>query len=352
MSLCCTIFFSTTMKALRGCFTWLALYALVSLALAAVVERRIGERGPAIAAGLVAGAIASVAFSHLFTFGRSLRELMLIRSAQAGAEPMDGKLFAAIGPFTPDQAEGVLPGTIRCGVQPLRVLVEPDVKIVHTAAKPGAEVCAIGRYSMDRRALFLDRNLEAAAGLFGRRLSAIGSSLMNVGIMTTIVVTAFTAFFAAVPLDFAEERIAGLHPSWLEIGAEDWVETNVRTPLVAAGMPMFFPAEPGASLQPGEARGRIRSGEQEANVTRASAERSGEEIVIRFYDGDRQAGVMTIAPDGVLTALSLFTEDIDPEAGKLVKLVFRKVASDQVAGRVSLVKEGVPVCRVVFRVET
>src|SRR5688500_7940302 len=100
------------MKALRGCFTWLALYALVSLALALVVERRIGERGPAIAAGLVAGAVASVAFSHLFAFARSLRELMVIRKAQGGEEPEDGKLFAAIGPITPDQADGVLPGTI------------------------------------------------------------------------------------------------------------------------------------------------------------------------------------------------------------------------------------------------
>lgn len=340
------------MKALRGCFTWLALYALVSLALAVVVERRIGERGPAIAAGLVAGAIASVAFSHLFAFARSLRELMLIRKAQGGAEPLDGKLFAAIGPITPDQAEGVLPGTIRCGVQSLRVLVEPDVKIAHSAAKAGAEVCAIGRYSMDSRALILDRNLESAEGLFGRRLNAIGGALMNVAVMTAIVVTAFTAFFAAVPLDFAEDRIADLHPSWLEIGAEDWVETNVRTPLVTAGMPMLVQAEPGASLQSGEARGRIRSGEREANVTRAVAERAGDEVAIRFYDDDRQVGSMTVAPDGVLTALTLLSEDIDPETAGHVKLVFRKVESNQIAGRVSLVKHGVPVCRVVFRVQT
>ena len=352
MSLCCTIFFSTTMKALRGCFTWLALYALVSLALAVVVERRIGERGPAIAAGLVAGAIASVAFSHLFSFARSLRELMLIRKAQGGAEPEDGKLFAALGPITPDQAEGVLPGTIRCGVQSLRVLVEPDVKIVHNAAKAGAEVCAIGRYSMDRRALILDRNLETAEGVFGRRFNAIGGALMNVGVITAIVVTAFTAFFAAVPLDFAEDRIADLHPSWLEIGAEDWVETNVRAPLVTAGMPMFVQAEPGASLQPGEARGRIRSGEKEANVTRATAERSGEEIAIRFYDGARPVGLMTVAPNGALTALTLFIEDVDPETAKQAKVVFRKLDGGQAAGRVSLVKQGVPVCRVVFRVET
>lgn len=339
------------MKALRGCFAWLALYALVSLALAVVVERRIGERGPALAAGLVAGAIASVAFSHLFGFARSLRELMLIRRAQAGEEPEDGKLFAAIGPITPDQAEGVLPGTIRCGAQSLRVLVEPDVKIVHDVSKAGAEVCAIGRYSMDRRALIVDRNLETAKGLFARRLNTIGSALMNVTVMTAIVATAFTAFFAAVPLDFAEDRIAGLHPSWLEIGAEDWVETNVRTPLVAAGMPMFVQADPGASLQPGEARGRLRSGERESNVTRATAERMYEEIAIHFFDGDRQVGRMTLAPNGVLTALTLLSEDIDPETTGQVKLVFRQVESDQIAGRVSLVKQGVPVCRVVFRVK-
>lgn len=341
------------MKALRGCFTWLALYALVSLALAVVVERRIGERGPAAAAGLVAGVIASMAFSHLFALARSLRELMLIRKAQGGEEPEDGKLFAAIGPITPDQAEGVLPGTIRCGALSLRVLVEPDVKIAHKAAKAGTEVCAIGRYSMDRRALIVDRNLEKAKGLLGRRLNAIGSALMNMTVTTAIVATAFTAFFAVVPLDFADERITDLHPSWLEIGAEEWVETNVRTPLVTAGMPMFVQAEPGASLQPGQARGRIRSGGREANVTRATAERAGEEeIAIRFYDGDRQAGVMMIAPSGAITALTLFIENIDPETVKQARIVFRKFEGGQAAGRVSLVKQGVPVCRVVFRVAT
>jgi hypothetical protein len=339
------------MKAVRGCLLWLALYAVVSLALAVVIERRIGERGTALAEGLVAGSIATAALSHLFALARSVRELMLIRRARDGAEPEDGKLFAAIGPITSEVAVGVLPATIRCGVQSIRILPEPDVKVAHGAAKAGTEVCAIGRYSVDKRALMLGRNLENADGLIGRRISAIGGALMNVTVMVAIVMTAFIAFFAVVPLDFSEDKIAGLRPSWMEIGAEDWVETNVRTRLMMAGMPMFVQVEPGASLQVGQARGHMRSGEKEVNVTRASGRWWRDHIAIGFYDGDVPVGGIMIAPPGRLNALTILSEDIDAETGRHAKLAVRPVGTDQVTGRVSLVKRGMPVCRVVFRVQ-
>jgi hypothetical protein len=339
------------MKALRGCLLWLALYALVSLALAVVIERRIGERGTALVAGLVAGSIATAALSHLFTLARSVWELRLIRRARDGAEPEDGRLFAAIGPITPEVSEGVLPGTIRCGVQSIRILLEPNVKIAHDVAKAGAEVCAIGRYSVDKRALMLDRNLEKAEGLIGRRINAMGGALMNVTVMMTIVIAAFIAFFAAVPLDFSEDKIADLRPSWMEISAEDWVETHVRTPLLLAGMPMFVRAEPGASLQPGEARGRMRSGEKEVNVTRAAGGWWRDHIAIRFYDGDVPVGGIMVAPPGRLNALTILSDEIDAETGRHAKLAIHPIGTDQVGGRVSLVKKGVPMCRVVFRVQ-
>ena len=58
-----------------------------------------------------------------------------------------------------------------------------------------------------------------------------------------------------------------------------------------------------------------------------------------------------VAPPGRLNALTVLSEEIDAETGRHAKLAFRPIGTDQVAGRVSLVRNGLPVCRVVFRVQ-
>lgn len=340
------------MQAVRGCLLWLALYLIVSLSLALIVERRLGEREVAIAAGLLAGALVTTALSHLFRLGRAVRDLMLIRRTQAGAEPVDGERFVAIGPITPDRPDAVIPASIRCGVQPIRIVAEPELKIPANAAQPGAEVCAFGRYSVDRRALVLERNLEKARGATGRRVRAIGGALMNAVVILAIVTAAFTAFFAVVPLDFAEARIAELRPTWLEIGAEDWVESKVRTPLLLAGMPSFVETQAGATLNVGEARGRMRSGGREVTVTQARAQRWQGFVSIGFFDrSNANVGGIMVAPPGRLAALTVIGEKIDAETGRQAKLSVHPIAKDQISGRVSLVNAGVPMCRVVFRVQ-
>ncbi|MGZ8866761.1 MAG: hypothetical protein ACXW2P_00350 [Thermoanaerobaculia bacterium] len=340
------------MKAVRGCLLWLALYLIVSLALAVIVERRLGERGVAIAAGLLAGAMVTTALSHFFHLGRAVRDLMLIRRTQAGAEPVDGERFAAIGPITPEHADAAIPASIRCGVQSLRIVAEPELKITAHSAKPGAEVCAFGRYSVDRRALVLERNIEKAKGLTARRFSAIGGALMNATVMLAIVAAALTTFFAVVPLDFAEANIADLRPSWLEIWAEDWVETNVRTRLLLAGMPAFVETHPGAKLNIGEARGCMRSGDKEVTVTQARAQWRQGFISIGFYDSSNtNVGGIMIAPPGRLAALTVIEQEIDAETGRHAKLSVHPISKDQISGRVSLVNAGAPMGRVVFRVQ-
>jgi hypothetical protein len=142
------------MKAVRGCLLWLAVYALLAFGLAYAVERRIGERQPAVVAGLIAGFIAWIALAYLAAVIGKLRELRLVWSATNGAEPVDGGRFAAIGPITPTgralvsplthtpavayhyeilQTDGkwegvaLVPSSIRCGANAIRLLALPEL---------------------------------------------------------------------------------------------------------------------------------------------------------------------------------------------------------------------------------
>jgi hypothetical protein len=147
------------MKFARGCLLWFALYLVVAGALVVAVERRIGQRQPAVFAGAIGGFIAWLALSYLANSGRKLNELRLIWRSVHGVEPADGARFAAVGPITPsggqrlvspithtpavaysyeiivpagegvDKWQGValIPSTIRCGVQSIRLLALPEL---------------------------------------------------------------------------------------------------------------------------------------------------------------------------------------------------------------------------------
>lgn len=144
------------MKALRGCLLALGIYALLAAAITFAVERRIGQRQPAVIAGVIAGFVAWVALSYLLNVEKKFGELRLIWGGMKGAEPRDGARFAAIGPITPTgralvspithtpavayvykiltpmsagRWEGValVPSTIRCGANAIRLLALPEL---------------------------------------------------------------------------------------------------------------------------------------------------------------------------------------------------------------------------------
>ena len=438
------------MKQLRGCLFRLALYALVAIALTMIIERRIGQRVPAVVAGLIAGVIATAALGHVGTIISKLRELMLIRAGLAGHDPRDGKRFAAIGTITPSGGtrltsplthtpaisynywivrpgkrswEGVamVPSTIRCGLHSIRLLALPelidlpkdqlsgtavqraedyvritefqpfnrDVKkifddlysayrdgdgtlrqdrglrvkkpslsdavMAEQILRPNDTICAIGVYSSERGGLVADPaavrhsvTIEKAEPLklILRRFRAIGGALMNAVLMLAIVAAALAVLYTIVPLDSVERADI----SWLEIGIEDVVDDRLRTPLVNAGMPMFVQPEPGAWLDAGEARGRIRNGAKEATVTNAIAQWQQRQLAIQFLDGATPAGAITMSPAGELSSLRIFSDDVSQADRQAVRLVVQRISNTEMAGRLSWTRDGIPVCRVIFRV--
>ena len=147
------------MKKSVGCFLWLAVYVATFVFLMVAVERRLG-RHPALFIGyvIVAG-IAVLGISHLVKFVAKIGELWLIQKAMSGAEPQEGKRFAAIGPINPVggtrlispltrtpavaysyiihhrvsahtqkwNGVGLVPCAIRSGVHSLRLLTFPEM---------------------------------------------------------------------------------------------------------------------------------------------------------------------------------------------------------------------------------
>lgn len=148
------------MKTARSCLLWLALYAVLALAVAFAVERRIGRHGPALFGAAIAGFVAWLGVTHLANAGGKTSELLLIRKGMAGEEPRDGERFAAIGPISPigstrlvspltrspavaysyviaralaagQKWDGValIPSSIRCGAHSVRLLSLPELAV-------------------------------------------------------------------------------------------------------------------------------------------------------------------------------------------------------------------------------
>jgi hypothetical protein len=143
------------MRVLRNCLIWLALYAILAIAITWAVERRIGAREPAIAAGVIGGFFAWLSLGYLAKVGSKFAELWLLWRGMNGAEPTDGARFAAIGPITPlgsavtspltrtpavayaytilsgtqEKWEGValVPSAIRTGAQSIKLLALPEL---------------------------------------------------------------------------------------------------------------------------------------------------------------------------------------------------------------------------------
>ena len=143
------------MRVLRNCLIWLALYAILAIAITWAVERRIGVREPAIAAGVIGGFFAWLSLGYLAKVGSKFAELWLVWRGMNGAEPTDGARYAAIGPITPlgsaltspitrtpavaysytilsgthEKWEGLalVPSAIRTGAQSIKLLALPEL---------------------------------------------------------------------------------------------------------------------------------------------------------------------------------------------------------------------------------
>jgi hypothetical protein len=81
----------------KACGTWLGTYALLSVATALVVYRRIPEAPVAAICGLIGGGIALVSVAYFAGIAKKIRKARMIRRGFGDASPEDGAKIAAIG---------------------------------------------------------------------------------------------------------------------------------------------------------------------------------------------------------------------------------------------------------------
>ena len=117
-------------------------------------------------------------------------------------------------------------------------------------------VCAIGEYHADRRALVGPVTVRTGNSLVIDAAWRVVNAATACAIFAVIAVAAFTLFCANFPIDAVEQSQPQWTLRWWEVDLERFVDRHVRPPLVRAGML----TAPGFYLQPlceGCAKGRL-----------------------------------------------------------------------------------------------
>lgn len=160
-------------------------------------------------------------------------------------------------------------------------------------------VCAVGEYRADRRALVAPVTLRTGSAF------AIGAAwrVVNAGIgivfCLAILLGAAAVFCANFPLDAVEQSHPQWELRWWEIDLERMVEKNVRMPMVRAGML----STPGFYLQEvceGCAKGRLEIDGRPVEL-RHAAYMGGTSVHLSAKPGDRDGVTLSRGEEVVLT---------------------------------------------------
>lgn len=195
---------------------------------------------------------------------------------------------------------------------------------------PGERVVAIGRYSAAKNALVYDPEAllysvkiskgDPASVAQRDRGKHFFESLIGCGCLLPVIVAAILGL-AIVPLDAIEQRFATKDPSWIELKVERWLRRDVRPRLGS----MIDKGEYAIVLDPGQARGKLN----EDRLTRASARREGDAIVVtlstdagRNFDVRVENRRVTNVPDA---ELETFAADEDSCNGRITALTDPKL---------------------------
>lgn len=95
----------------KSCFVWLAIYAVLAVAIGMFVYRRLPERGVVAGVALGAGFAFWLALSYLVYIPRKLAEGRMVQTMDEGAPPVDGDKIAVVGPIEPSGATLLSPIT-------------------------------------------------------------------------------------------------------------------------------------------------------------------------------------------------------------------------------------------------
>jgi hypothetical protein len=146
---------------------------------------------------------------------------------------------------------------------------------------PGERVVAIGRYSAAKNALVYDpeamlHSVKISKGdpssvAQRERGKHFFESILGCGCLFPVIIAAILGL-ALVPLDAIEQQFATKDPSWIELKVERWLHRDVRPRLGS----MIDKGEYAITLERGQARGKWNTD----RLTRASARRDGDAIVV------------------------------------------------------------------------
>ena len=119
-----------------------------------------------------------------------------------------------------------------------------DCRMTEKVLRSGDTICALGRYSEERKALVPDPGAPVYAatirkgtpGSFRRgALRKAFGSVIGVGICGGLVTAAAVFFLLNIPMDASEQMNPNRRFLWEEVKLERWLEKNVRMPLVQSG---------------------------------------------------------------------------------------------------------------------
>lgn len=117
-------------------------------------------------------------------------------------------------------------------------------RIEERVIRPGDAVCAVGRYSEERKALVPDPKAVMhgitirrgdAGSERGRALRKAFTGVIAVVVCTAILAVAAALFLVNFPLDASEQQNPGRRFLWEEVKLERWLDAHLRDRLIAAG---------------------------------------------------------------------------------------------------------------------
>jgi hypothetical protein len=163
-----------------------------------------------------------------------------------------------------------------------------------------ANVCAIGEYRADRRALVAPVTLRVGSSFGIGAAWRVVNAAIGSAIFAAIALAAATIFCLNFPIDAAEQSHPQRTMAWWEVDLERFVQKHVRMPLAEAGML----SSQGFRLQQlcvGCAKGRLEIGGRTIDLKHA-AYTGGRSVHLSAKPGDRD-GVTLDGKDRVVLTI-------------------------------------------------
>jgi hypothetical protein len=182
-------------------------------------------------------------------------------------------------------------------------------RLVERVLKADANVCAIGEYRADRRALVAPVTLRTGNSFGIGAAWRVVNAAIACAIFSAVALIAVAIFCVNFPIDAAEQSHPHRTMAWWEVDLERFIQKQVQTPLVRSGIM----DTPGFRLQQvcaGCAKGRLEIGGRTIELKHA-AYAGGKSVHLSSKPGDRD-GVTLDGRERVVLTIDGKSADVPP----------------------------------------